>query len=871
MKGKIILAFVFALLALTLIGFVGQNTLTQLIISIKKDSEPNQKIAALDDIMNDLSYAENSVRTYTITREPESLTPFYESISTIDNKIIGLYDLVKSKEQLKLVDSMQSLIEQKYSILKQLIDIKKDQDAEEVLERVLENIARLRAKDSIPELITNERTTSDETNYDDRIRKVEIPEPTHTKKPSIFQRIFGGGNNNDHEDPEANKLTHEDEDFASTDDPVDSVKEEEAPAIVYIPPSGNDLNSNDIGHIISKIGQERSENIKATREQELALTVQDNDLMEQIKKVAHRFEEREKKASLTRAQTAEKATQRATDFISITWVVALVIFAILLFIIFNDISRNQKNREQLKFSKERAEKLAKVKEEFLSNMSHEIRTPLNSIIGYTEQLEGTTLTSEQKKFLKSIHYSGDHLLRIINDILDYAKLESGKLSLESICFPIAQNITEVIDSFQNDIEKKNLQVKVQLDEALPQVVIGDPVRFRQILINLLSNAIKFTPKGTIEISGQPQQLEDGHVLLRIAVRDSGIGIPKGKLNSIFRDFAQVDSSTTRKYGGTGLGLSIVKKIVDLHQGEISVESDEGKGTTFTVDLNYQVGRIEDLKQPAKTVPVSYDQLEGKKILVVDDQEYNLELIKVIFDKWKINGTLLGSGKEAIRALKKAKFDVVLMDVQMPEMSGLEATQKIRVMEKDGAHTQIIALTAAASKDEATRCLKSGMDGYLLKPFTQNELYMKLTEALGITDIPVTDDNGSRNGTTIARIINIDDLQRLAAGDPSFVVNMLSIFIKNFDIDLKDLLAGLHDKNWHTLRAKSHKMIPPCRHLGLDQLVTMLKEVEIEAEEGHDYIKVKKLVNEINSIHNDIRPFIMEEISRLQKGLSESVA
>ena len=878
MKGKIILTFVFALLALALIGFIGQMTLTQLIVSIKEESQPNQKLVVLKEILTDLSDAESSVRTYTITRESENLTPFYESITTIDNKMTRLYDLVKNREQLVMVDSMERLIEQKYGTLKELIDIKKDHDTEELFERVLENIAKLRQKDSIPEPITYSSNRPSESIYD-RIQKVEIPEPERAeKKPSIFQRIFGKNNDNDDvstndpaeenladlTDEQADEsLTHED----IQDQQFDSVTTKSNDKVLL--PSNRDLNSRDIGRMITKIGQERTQNIKAVKEQELALTIRDNALMQKIQKVADGIEAREKRLSLSRAESAEKATDKAIDLITITLIAALVFFAVLLFIIFNDISRNQKNKEKLRKAKEKAEKLAKVKEEFLSNMSHEIRTPLNSIIGYTEQLEGTPLLQEQKKYLSSIHHSGNHLLRIINDILDYAKLESGKLSLESIGFSVNQTIIEVIESFENQLKKKKLDIYHEVSDDVPEVVIGDPVRFKQILINLISNAIKFTSKGAIAVKLKAGKADNGITRLVLAISDSGIGIPQEKINSIFKDFAQVDSSTTRKYGGTGLGLSIVKKIVEMHDGTISVESEEGKGTTFFIELNYKIGSKEDIKEVQKTVPIQYDLLAGKKIMAVDDQEYNLELINVIFNKWKINGATFTSAQDAIRAFEREHYDLILMDVQMPEMSGLEATEKIRSIEMNGdKKIPIIALTAAASKEEADQCLQAGMDGYVLKPFTQIELYTKLIEVLvpdhkaALEDIHVT---------PIEDKLNLDDLQKLSNGDAGFVINMLKIFIKNFDIDLSNIHEGLHTKNWSTLRLKSHKMIPPCRHLGLMSLVILLKEVEIESQQGKDLVRVEELLKRVTTTYNEIKPEIQTQITQLEKTLPKSVA
>ena len=862
MKGKIILTFAFALLALTLVGFVGQNTLTQLIVSIKKESQPNQKLIALKEVLNDLAYAENSVRTYTITRETESLTPFYESISTIDNKLSRLYDLTKNKRQLVLIDSMDILIEKKYGILKQLIDIKKDQNTEQLLERVLYNIDKLREKESTPNLIVQSDPTLPEDTFD-KIRKVEIPQPKKEEKKSIFQRIFGGGDNKTETDNSSN-INRPQVELAEEVSASDSLKTQ--PSATITSRSNNDLNSSDIGLIISKIGQENSENLKAVREQELGLTLRDNNVMFQIQGLAAQFGAVEEKISVNRAQKAQKATDKALLIISIIWVVALITFAILLFVIIHDITRNKKNRQRLRKAKERAEKLAKVKEEFLANMSHEIRTPLTSIIGYTEQLEHTSLNPTQRKYLQNIHHSGGHLLTIINDILDYAKMESGQLILEKICFNIHKNIESVVDTFANQVKQKNISLTYHIAPDVPVALVGDPVRFRQVLINLISNAIKFTPTGEVNVTVSTLDSGDDQLTLRLKVIDTGIGIPENKLRSIFKNFAQADSSTTRKYGGTGLGLSIVNKIVDLHAGKINVESEEGKGTAFIIDIPYKIGHEDELQEAGHQTTICYKELAGKRIMVVDDQEFNLELLQVIFDKWNIQSTLHSCGKEAITDFETNQYDMIFMDVQMPGMSGFEVTRQMRELENSDRPTPIIALTAAASQEEADQCLEAGMDDYLLKPFTQTELINKIHETLGIEQ-PNTP-SATKEEKDEHDQLDISDLRDLSNGNPAFVVNMLNIFIKNFDIDLAELQNAHAEQSWDKIRGKSHKMIPPCRHLGFNALVATLKDIETKAINHEDMEEIGTQIAMVSNNYAHLRPIIESEIINIAKEPTE---
>ncbi|UII21125.1 ATP-binding protein [Fulvivirga ligni] len=853
MKGKIILVFVFALIALTLVGFVGRNTLTQLIISIKKESSPNVKLAYLEDILSDLSNAESSVRTYTITQNSENLIPFYESAASFDNNMKNLYSAIKSKEQMKLADSIESLIGEKYLIMKQLIDIKKDQDTDKVLQRVLANIELLRDRDSVPEMISIDDYDLSDVGYD-RIKKVDIPEtPEPAENRSWFQRLFGKNSPNDEK---------EDEDIETTiaakpkNSPDTVYKKVEAPITKN---TGKDISSKDIGNLISQIGREENQNLQAIKAQELKLTIQDEQVMRKVRKLAAQFEEREKKASINRAQTAEKATDRATNFITITWFITLGIFAFLLFIIFNDIARNQKNKDRLRKAKDNAEKLARVKEEFLSNMSHEIRTPLNSIIGFTEQLASTPLQKDQHQYLNSIQRSGSHLLRLINDILDYAKLESGKLSMESIGFRMRESIANIIASFEVQLAKKQLQINSVIDPEIPEILVGDPVRFEQILINLVSNAIKFTEDGQIDIEIKHLSTEENVCFIELMVKDSGIGIPEHKLGSIFKDFSQVDSSVTRKYGGTGLGLSIVKKIIKQIGGDISVRSKVGEGTSFIIHLNYKVGTSQDLSHTKKS-NLDTSAVRGCKIMVVDDQEYNLELISVIFDKWQIQGTLLNSGKDAIEAFKQDKFDLIFMDMQMPEMSGVEAVRKIRSIET-GERTTIIALTAATSQEEANECLQAGMDDCLLKPFTQKELYNTIVAVLGTGDKATADDNENSAETKGTNSLDLTDLYELADGDPNFVVNMLEIYIKNFSADLEQMESAVAQQDIKKAGSKAHKMIPPTRHLGFQELVTILKKIETKSENEENFNEIQRLLEEVKSLYQVILPHIKSEIAK----------
>jgi CheY-like chemotaxis protein len=356
---------------------------------------------------------------------------------------------------------------------------------------------------------------------------------------------------------------------------------------------------------------------------------------------------------------------------------------------------------------------------------------MNAIIGLTELLlsegfEGTNLEN-----LKSIKYSADNLMVIINDILDLSKIESGKLTFESIPFEINHRIAELQKTFSHRTKAKNLELIVNIDPSIPEVILGDPYRLNQILFNLVGNAIKFTSEGSITINVLQHSKQDDTIYIRFEVKDTGIGIPKDKQKSIFESFTQANTDTTRKYGGTGLGLAITKNLTELQGGEIGIESEPGKGTTFIVTIPYKIPTQVNKENSESTKPQNYD-LSNIKVLLVEDNTLNQMVAKQFFKKWNNNITIANNGAEAIKILSEQNtFDIVLMDLQMPEMSGYEAAQIIRSSDSTvlNHNIPIIALSADAFLETRQKVLEIGMNDFVTKPFKPDELYNKITQYL----------------------------------------------------------------------------------------------------------------------------------------------
>lgn len=483
-------------------------------------------------------------------------------------------------------------------------------------------------------------------------------------------------------------------------------------------------------------------------------------------------------------------------------------------------------------------RLQKAKEQFLANISHEIRTPINGIAGIAGLLSKNQNPEEREMYLSAIRHSSENLKVIINDILDLAAIDSGKLKFEKIAFNLKDLLPSLMSTFTYQAHEKNLTLHYTIDESLNKILMGDPVRLNQVLINLISNAVKFTHTGAIHVTCELEKEQRGICHVRISVKDTGVGIPAEKLNTIFESFSQADESVTRRYGGTGLGLTIARQLVELQKGRIEVHSQEHVGSTFTVYIPYSVGSTKASRLASQHVASNMAiTTHNVRVLLVEDNDINRLYAKSILQTWKCSTDIAENGLIAIEKLKNNSYDVILMDVQMPVMDGYEATKAIRMMPHPVGGTPIVALTANATKIDVEKCLAAGMNDYLSKPFTPEDLYQMLFEKLKIVPASAS----QVKIPSINKQYDLEYLKNMSGNNQEFIKEMLQTFVQSIPNSLQEMEEALNLSDYSRLARVTHQIKPSMTLLGINHL----KDSAVQIEELAKSNKVPVLELQLN--------------------------
>lgn len=504
-----------------------------------------------------------------------------------------------------------------------------------------------------------------------------------------------------------------------------------------------------------------------------------------------------------------------------------------------DITEQKKMELELALAYEKTKQASQAKEAFLANMSHEIRTPLNAIIGMIRELSREKMTAKQQGFLRHTDSAANHLLSIVNSILDMSKIEAGEFELDEHNFSLPALIGNIQSILSGKAQRKHLMLQTFSDPKTSPAHIGDGPRLRQILINLMDNAIKFTEHGKIDLTTEVLSQTKHLQKIRFTISDTGIGMDEAFLAEIFTKFSQAEKSTSRRFGGTGLGMSITRELIQIMGGDIHVQSKKDVGTVITIELTLPIGDSTELKTGSKNA--DKNALKGTKVLLVEDNEMNrfialqsLQYLGCLVDEAE-------NGRVALEMVKRNSYDVILMDIQMPEMDGVTTTQHIRGQFQ--MNIPIIAVTANAFKEDIDLYLNIGMNDFVTKPFEEFKLYSAIAKVLKRDLIPTNELETSREQDPTEQGYDLQKLRDLSHGNEEFVAKMVNIFKESTPPTLEEMRKSLHERNYANLSKLAHKLKPSVENMGIHRLEGKAREIEIECkEEIIDHKEIEKKVN-----------------------------
>lgn len=525
--------------------------------------------------------------------------------------------------------------------------------------------------------------------------------------------------------------------------------------------------------------------------------------------------------------------------------------------------RNLQTRQQVELAqkeKEVAERTAYLKQQFMANMSHEIRTPMNAIVGMTRLLLSKEPKQDQLRYLNAIQQSADNLLVIINDILDLSKIEAGKIIIEHTDFSLREVMHSIRDMLMLRAEEKHIDLRVNIDPAIAQRLVGDPTRINQVLINLAGNAIKFTEKGYVEVNAQLQKKENNKDWIQFDITDTGIGIAPDYVGKIFESFTQAGTDIARKFGGTGLGLTISKQLVELMNGQIKVKSELGKGTTFSVLIPMEESAVQVEEEKSNVVNEKVLQLlNDTKILLVEDNEFNRmvaeDTLKELLPGITID--IAVNGEEAVNRVQDTRYDFVLMDIQMPVMDGVTATRTIRTtLAPPACDTKIIAMTANVLQEDVKQYFAVGMNAYVSKPFQTDELLLKMAAVMENNVQDATQGANTNQNTIVAeptvpslpdKVTDMQFLMQFTNNNEEKMKKYIGMFLENGPRLLTNIQQGLANKDYPAVKIAAHSMKPQLSYMGVKEDVSHIFLIEQTAGESAHFERLPTLVANLQRV------------------------
>ena len=775
--------------------------------------EGNQKLYLVGEAAADLYEAESLSRQLIQSGSSEDLELYEQKVVEIQETLDALIDTHQETFLQQEIDSIRLLLEQKTNNLKKLLHLRQQQGDQSYYSRVLTELQRMNG-------------SFQEPNYEERWSNLEPHQRRYLQKLLEFSEL--------------------DSPSTVSTGTLDSLVEQVKTVLI-------DFEAAD---------RRYRQSLRAGESELLSSEIEINS---QLRNLLSAIEEEERQASNEQVHEARELVRETSRTIAILGAASFLVILVFLFLVIKDVTRSQRYRKQLEDAKQYTETLLKSREQFMATVTHDLRSPLNTVEGYTDLLQNTALSTTQQEYLRQLKNSSAYILRLVNDLLDMAKLEAGKMTIELLPFN-PKNLIE--DTVQNTIPARlsnSVEVKVEVDPALNRNVKSDPFRIRQIITNLVTNAIKFTQKGEVQIKAS---LDNAGVQSRlvVAVKDTGIGISKEKKEQIFEEFSQEDSSIEKRFGGSGLGLAITKKLTELLHGEISLRSEPGVGSEFIVIIPIEKVATRDIEnlesssgnlppmpsphtspQPAPPMEPEQD-LSSTRVLLVDDEPAQLGLLGELVKSAGMSFEKASNGKEALARLEQETFHLVLTDIQMPQMDGFDLLQEIQ-KRPELSPLPVIALSGRGDVS-LQQYIEKGFSGSLIKPYSSTKLLELIEETLQVNlQLRVAEQSQE---STFNGQYSLDEVRLFAGGEPAALDSILSTFIISTQTNLEALTTAFNEERKHEIKKIAHKMLPMFRQLKAHVVVKQLEFLESTPPQGIVREHLKLLQEEVNSLVEELQ-------------------
>ncbi len=821
-KGKILAAFLLAFAAFLVAFSISRLAFTDMLGKVEELSEPSGKLTLLNKVFQEVTTLDQMQRAQALQNPRMPHSAFLSQSQRTMNLIDSISLMEWDSAQLERISAMKHILHRRDSLFFSYLKLKSNLIDNRSLTRRIDTLSSILEKKKIEvdsNIVTTEKRTT--TTYIKDTTKREVDDR------SFLGKLFGKKKK-----PEMDS------------EPVQMQVEEEFRVVVDTLLVANQNKAlEEIEKIMYDLEQDQRTQSKMLLERELQLINANSLLVNQLLGILREVEKEEYEHMQARSGEAGLVVSESIRRISVLLIAFFLGAALLVYLIWIDISKSNFYKEQLERSRDEAQELSQIKQRFLANMSHEIRTPLQSIIGFAEHLKQEK--SPDPEAIDAIYSSSEHLLHIVNEVLDYSRISSGNFTLAREKFQLMEVVREVEGAIRIQAEKKSLSLIMDFEEAKDFSLVGDSFRLRQILYNLLGNAIKFTTRGFVRLSIKTHLTTDNKVACAFEITDTGIGIRSEDIKKIFNQFEQADTSITRTFGGTGLGLTIVKSLVEAQGGNITLDSEPGTGSTFTVYLTFERSETAEDVAPAEVAPVDASVTGPGLVLVVDDDPMILRLCGLILKKSKIKHILFNDPEELLNRTPDDEVTHVLMDIRMPKINGVELCQALR--KKYSASTRFVALTAHVFPQEKKFLQEQGFDFVLSKPFHEDELQ----SLFGITqERPVVQQQNREE-------IDLEPLRKMTMYDENLMQTVIEQFREETLSELGQLETALNDDDHIRVRDIAHKLAGRVGQIGMLSLSLRLRETEIRIDKGEA----------LESIQPDISAQ-REEVARLVAYLSE---